>query len=187
MILPVHIIGSSVLRKIADDIDENYPGLSELIQNMYETMYSSDGIGLAAPQVGISIRLFIVDASPLAEDEPELIDFKRTFINAHIVERTGEKTLSNEGCLSIPDIREDVLRYPKITIEYLNEKFEKVTETFTGLKAVIVQHEYDHLDGVLFTDKVSPLRKKFLKKKLEAIAKGKFEYRYKVKLGEKYR
>lgn len=187
MILPVYIIGSSVLRKKAVDVDESYEGLNELIENMYETMSSADGVGLAAPQVGASIRLFIIDASPMAEDDPELIDFKRTFINAKIVEKSGEMTLSNEGCLSIPDIREDVLRYPKITIEYVNEKFEKISETFEGIKAVIVQHEYDHLDGILFTDKVAPLRKKFLKRKLEAIAKGKFPQRYKFKLGEKFR
>ena len=118
---------------------------------------------------------------------PDLIDFKRTFINAHITERSGELTLSNEGCLSIPDIREDILRNPKIIIEYVNENFEKITETFEGITAVIIQHEYDHLDGILFTDKVSPLRKKFLKRKLSTIAKGRFNKKYKVKLGEKYR
>ena len=187
MILPVYIIGSSVLRKKAIDIDENYSGLTELIENMHDTMYSSDGVGLAAPQVGASIRLFIVDGSPMADEEPELKDFKRTFINAHIIEKTGEQTLSNEGCLSIPDIREEISRYTKITIEYINEKFEKITESFEGMPAVIIQHEYDHLEGILFTDKVSALRKKFLNRKLEAIAKGKFNRRYKVKLGEKYR
>lgn len=187
MILPVHIIGSSVLRKKAVDIDENFEGLNELIENMYETMNSAEGIGLAAPQVGVSVRIFIIDASPMGEDEPELMGFKRTFINAQIVERSGEMIFSNEGCLSIPDIREDILRYPKLTIEYVNEKFEKVSETLEGMKAVIVQHEYDHLDGILFTDKVAPLRKKLLKRKLESIAKGKFPQRYKFKLGEKYR
>lgn len=187
MILPVHIIGSSVLRKLAEDIEKDYEGLDELIDNMYETMYHSDGIGLAAPQVGKSIRLFILDASPLAEDYPELDGLKRTFINAHITEKKGEMIQSNEGCLSIPDIREDVMRYPEITIEYMDKDFNKITEHFEGIPAVIVQHEYDHLDGILFTDKVSALRKKFLKKKLANIAKGNFQKRYKVVLGEKYK
>ncbi len=187
MILPVYVIGSSVLRKVSEEIEPNYPGLKELLDNMFETMYSSDGIGLAAPQIGKPIRLFIIDASPLAEDEPELKDFIRIFINAHIIEKTGEMIASNEGCLSIPDIREEVMRYDQVTVEYVNEKFEKQTETFIGIASVIVQHEYDHLDGILFTDKVSPLRKKLLKKKLELIAKGSFTKRYKVILGDKYR
>lgn len=187
MILPVHIIGSSVLRKVAKDISKDYPNLSELIENMYETMYSSDGVGLAAPQIGKSIRLFIIDASPMAEDEPELENFKRTFINAHIVDKSENMISSTEGCLSIPDIREDVSRHESVTIEYVNENFEPVTETLTGMAAVIIQHEYDHLDGILFTDKVSALRKKFLKRKLSLIAKGQFEKRYKYILGEKFR
>jgi len=187
MILPVHIIGSSVLRKVAEDITKDYPDLDKLIENMYETMYSSDGVGLAAPQIGKSIRIFIIDATPMAEEQPELEGLKRTFINAHITKRNGEMTQSNEGCLSIPDIREDVMRYPEITIEYVDENFEKKTEHFEGIPAVIIQHEYDHLDGILFTDKVSALRKKFLKKKLSNIAKGYFTKRYKVVLGEKYK
>lgn len=187
MILPVHIIGSSVLRKVAVDIDKDYQDIKILIENMYDTMHSSDGVGLAAPQTGKSIRLFIVDASPMAEDEPELKDLKKTFINARITEKKGGLTLSNEGCLSIPDIREDVLRYPEITIEYVDENFEKHTEKFEGTAAVIIQHEYDHLEGILFTDKVSALRKKFLKRKLANIAKGSFNRKYKVILGEKYR
>ncbi len=187
MILPVHIIGSSILRKVAEEIPKDYPALSELIENMYETMYSSDGVGLAAPQIGKSIRLFIIDASPMAEDEPELESFKRTFINAHIVEKSDDFTNFTEGCLSIPDVREDVSRHTTVTIEYVNEQFEAVTETFKGTAAVILQHEYDHTDGILFTDKVSPLRKKFLKRKLAQIAKGNFEKRYKFILGQKYR
>jgi peptide deformylase len=187
MILPVHVIGSSVLRKIAEDIEPDYQGVKELIENMYDTMHSSDGVGLAAPQVGKSIRIFIIDTAPMAEDEPELANFKTTFINAHITEKKGEPIVSNEGCLSIPEVREDVLRYPEITIEYVNENFEKKKETFKGIAAVIVQHEYDHLDGILFTDKVPALRKKLLKKRLENIAKGIFKKRYKVVLGEKFR
>ena len=187
MILPVHIIGSSVLRKVAVDIDKDYPDLMKLIENMYETMHSSDGVGLAAPQIGKSIRLFVIDASPMAEENPELEGLKKIFINAHITEKKGDLTLSNEGCLSIPDIREDVMRYPEITIDYVDENFEKHTEKFEGIAAVIIQHEYDHTEGILFTDRVSALRKKFLKRKLAAVAGGSFNKRYKVVLGERYR
>lgn len=187
MIFPVHIIGSAVLRKVAEDIPKDYPGLSELIENMYETMYSSDGVGLAAPQIGKSIRLFIIDAEPMAEENPELKGFKRTFINAHILEKSEDTMRTTEGCLSIPDIHEEVERFTSITIEYVNEDFEPVTETIKGLAAVIMQHEYDHTDGILFTDKVNPLRKKFLKRKLTHIAKGHFNKRYKYILGEKFR
>ena len=187
MILPVHIIGSSVLRKVAEDIPKDYPDLSELIKNMYETMYSSDGVGLAAPQIGKSIRLFIIDASPMAEEEPELENFKRTFINARIIEKSDDMTTFKEGCLSIPEIREDVSRHTSVTIEYVNENFEPVIETFSGTAAIVLQHEYDHTDGILFTDKVSPLRKKFLKRRLSLVAKGNFEKRYKYILGEKFR
>ncbi len=187
MILPVHIIGSSVLRKVAEDISEDYPNLNELIDNMFETMYSSDGVGLAAPQIGKSIRLFVVDAEPMTEEHPELKGFKRVFINAHIVETSEDTMRTTEGCLSIPDIHEEVERFLSITIKYLNEDFKPVTETFTGLAAVVLQHEYDHTDGILFTDKVNLLRKKFLKRKLALIAKGQFEKRYKFILGEKFR
>ena len=187
MILPIQIIGSDVLRKKAIEIDKDYPNLKEFIANMYETMYNSDGIGLAAPQTGKAIRLFIIDASPLGEDEPELANFKRTFINPVITKKSEEKTKSEEGCLSIPDVREDVERHTELTIEYFNEKFEKKTENLKGMAAIILQHEYDHLDGILFTDKVAPLRKRFLKRKLEAIAKGRFVKRYKFILGKKFR
>lgn len=187
MILPIQIIGSEVLRKKAQEIDKDYPNLQEFIENMYETMYSSDGIGLAAPQVGKTIRLFIIDATPMEEDEPELKDFKRTFINPKIIEASEDKTKSEEGCLSIPDVREDVERHTSLTIEYYNENFEKITEKLEGMAAIIIQHEYDHLDGILFTDKISPLRKKLLKRRLEAIAKGRFVRRYKFMLGKKYR
>jgi len=187
MIFPVYIIGSSVLRKVAEDITENYSGLMDLIENMYETMYSSDGVGLAAPQIGKSIRLFIIDAEPMSEEHPELKGFKRAFINAHILEKSEDTMKTTEGCLSIPDIHEDVERFLSVKIKYVNEKFESVTETLTGLAAVILQHEYDHTEGILFTDKVSPLRKKFLKRKLAQIAKGHFDKRYKFILGEKFR
>ena len=187
MVYPIHIIGSSVLRKKADTIDKNYPNIKEFIENMYETMYSSEGVGLAAPQVGKAIRLFVIDAEPMSEDIPELKDFKRTFINPKIIEKSLETTRSEEGCLSIPEVREDVNRHISLTIEYFDENFEKKVENLEGMAAVIIQHEYDHLDGVLFTDKVSALRKKFLKRKLANIAKGNFNRRYKFILGEKYR
>ena len=187
MVYPVHIIGSSVLRKKAVEINKDYPNLKEFIENMYETMYSSDGVGLAAPQVGKAIRLFVIDASPMEEEIPELKGFKRTFIYAQITEKSEDKTRSEEGCLSIPEVREDVARHTSLTIEYFDENFEQKTEKLEGMAAVIIQHEYDHLDGILFTDKVSPLRKKFLKRKLANIAKGNFNRRYKFILGEKFR
>ena len=185
MILPVHIIGSSVLRKVAQDIHFNeYKDLQTLIDDMFETMYSSEGVGLAAPQVGKSIRLFVIDAQAMSEDEPELEGFKKVFINAHILERMGEPYIFNEGCLSIPGLREDVLRLEKIRISYLDENGTAHEDIFEGTKARIIQHEYDHLDGFLFTDRVTPLRRTILKGKLNSISKGKFEAKYKIKLGK---
>ena len=183
MIRPVYIYGSPVLRKTAKDIEPNYPKLKELIDDMFDTMYHSEGIGLAAPQIGISIRLFIIDASPLEDENPEMKDFKRVFINAHIVERTGDTLTFNEGCLSIPNIREDVQRPESVLIKYVDENFEPKEERFEGLAARIIQHEYDHLDGTLFTDKVSPIRKQLLKGKLSAISKGKVSASYRIKIG----
>ncbi len=181
MILPVYVYGSPVLRKVTKDIDEDYEELSVLIENMFETMNQSDGVGLAAPQIGKSIRLFIVDASPLAEDDPELENFKKVFINAHIILEEGEKWEFNEGCLSIPGIREEVKRKPVIRIQYYDKNFEFHNEKYDGIKARIIQHEHDHLNGILFTDKVAPIRKRFLKNKLAAITKGKVEVAYKIK------
>jgi peptide deformylase len=182
MIKPVYVYGSPVLRKVAVNISPDYPKLRELIEDMFETMHNSDGIGLAAPQVGLTIRLFVIDASPLADEHPEMQNFKRVFINAKIVERTGEIITYNEGCLSIPNIREDVDRPESVVIKYVDENFEPKEERFDGLAARIIQHEYDHLDGILFTDKVSALRRQLLKGKLTAIAKGKVSASYKVKL-----
>ncbi len=182
MILPVHIIGSPVLRKTAKEIDKHYNGLETIIFSMFDTMYESDGVGLAAPQIGKSIRLFIIDASPMEEEDSSLKGFKKIFINARITERSGGIVTFEEGCLSIPDFREDIKREDQITIEYYDDNFEFHTEQYSGLAARIIQHEYDHLDGKLFTDKVSPLKKKLIKNKLLAISKGKFEHRYKVKL-----
>lgn len=184
MIRPVYIYGTPVLRKIATDITPDYPNLKELIADMFETMYHSDGIGLAAPQIGISIRLFVIDASPLEEDYPDMKVFKRVFINAHITERTGESVLYNEGCLSLPGLREDVNRESTVVMRYMNENFEEIIERFDGLAARIIQHEYDHLDGILFPDRLSPLRRQILKGKLQGIAKGKFNASYRYKLAD---
>lgn len=182
MIKPVYVYGSPVLRKVATDIASDYPNLKGLVEDMFETMHHSDGIGLAAPQVGLSIRIFVIDASPLADDHPEMKDFRRVFINAHIIERSDEEILYNEGCLSIPNIREDVQRPESILMQYVDENFEPKEERFNGLAARIIQHEYDHLEGVLFTDKVSPIKRQLLKSKLTAISKGKFSASYKVKV-----
>ena len=182
MVYPIVIYGSPMLRKVSKDIDKNYPDLDKLIESMFETMEVSDGIGLAAPQIGKSIRLFIIDASPMAEDDPALEGFRKVFINAKILEETGDKWGFVEGCLSIPDLREEVLRPPNVTIEYYDENFIYHKETYDGVKARIIQHEYDHLDGVLFVDKVSSLKKKLIKGKLNNIAKGKVQAAYKTRL-----
>ncbi len=188
MTLPIVAYGSPVLRKKAVTIDENYPQLQELISNMKETMSGAYGVGLAAPQIGLAIRLFVVDASPFSEDpeldtsEKEFLkSFKRVFINAKIVKEEGEEWLFNEGCLSIPGVRGDVSRKEQITIEYFDENFEKHTEILNGLAARVVQHEYDHIEGVLFTDKLSSLKKRLIKKKLENISKGKIDVEYRMK------
>ncbi len=181
MILPITVFGAQVLRKTADEITSEYPNLQQLIADMFETMHNADGIGLAAPQVDFSIRLFIVDASPLAEDDPALADFKKVFINPVIIERFGEVVAYNEGCLSIPGLREDVKRESQIRMKYLDENWVEHEDVFEGLPARIIQHEYDHLEGVLFTDKISPLRKSLLKSKLIGMTKGKYEAGYKTK------
>lgn len=181
MILPVVAYGDPVLRKLADEIDADYPDLKELIANMFQTMYDAAGVGLAAPQIGKSIRLFIVDASPFEEDEPNLKGFKKVFINPIILEEEGNAWKFNEGCLSIPGIREDVSRKPNITIEYYNEQFELLEETYDGIAARIIQHEYDHIEGKLFIDYLNPLKKQLLKKKLSDISKGNVSVKYKMK------
>lgn len=186
MILPIVAYGDAVLKKVAVDIDKDYPKLKELIDNMFETMYNAKGVGLAAPQVASSIRLFIVDASPFAEDEEnkegtQLKDFKKVFINAKIVKEEGEEWKFNEGCLSIPKIREDVIRKPKLRIQYYDENFKYYDEEYEGVVARVIQHEYDHIDGILFTDRINPLRKRLLKGKLADISKGNVDVDYKMK------
>lgn len=180
MIYPIVVYGHPVLKKVAQDIDRDYPGLQQLISDMFETMYTAEGVGLAAPQIGKSIRLFVIDGAPLADEEPGFADFKKVFINAKITEKSGEIVPMNEGCLSIPNIREEVKRESFIRIQYYDENWNFFDETFDGYKARVIQHEYDHLDGVLFVEKVNPLRKRLIKGKLNDISRGKFEAEYKT-------
>ena len=176
MILPIVAYGDPVLHKVADEIEQSYPGLEALIENMYETMYNAQGVGLAAPQIGRGIRLFVIDASPFAEEGSEEYDvltaLKKTFINPIIVEENGEEWGMEEGCLSIPDVRETVFRQERVVIEYYTEDWELVEETYTGLAARVIQHEYDHIEGVLFTEKIKPLRKRLIKGALGRIERG---------------
>lgn len=186
MILPIVAYGDPVLKKIAEDIGPDYPGLDQLLNDMFDTMYNAKGVGLAAPQIGKSIRLFIVDASPFAEDpdteeEAALAGFRKIFINAQILSEEGESWKFNEGCLSIPKIREDVLRKPKIFIRYQDEQFREHEEHFEGIAARIIQHEYDHIEGKLFTDRISPLRKRLLQGKLNDISRGRVDVDYRMK------
>ncbi|MCB0400985.1 MAG: peptide deformylase [Flavobacteriales bacterium] len=183
MILPIVAYGTPVLRQETEEIDEHYPDLKLLIEDMWETMYASSGVGLAAPQIGKAIRLFVIDASGFNEDgdHPELENFKRVFINPIILEESGKEWKFEEGCLSIPGIREDVSRKPEVTIEYYNEQFELVEEKLDGIAARIIQHEYDHIEGILFTDKINPLRKRLIKGKLNDIAKGNVKVNYRMK------
>lgn len=180
MVYPIVIYGHPLLRKVAEDINKDHPGLDQIIYDLFETMYSSEGVGLAAPQIGKSIRLFVVDGEPAAEDDPDLSGFKKVFLNARILEKSGELKPVTEGCLSIPHLREEVNRESQIRITYYDENWQFHDEIYKGYKARIIQHEYDHLDGILFTDKVSPLKRKLLKGKLNAISKGKFEADYKT-------
>jgi peptide deformylase len=183
MILPIVAYGDPVLRKTGADIDRNYPGLSDLIENMFATLENARGVGLAAPQVGKPIRLFIVDGSPFADDDehPELKGFRKVFINARIVEEKGDEWIYNEGCLSIPMIREDVKRRLSIRMKYVDENFIAHEQTFTGIPARIIQHEYDHIDGKLFIDRINALRRTLLKSRLADITKGNVDIEYKMK------
>lgn len=180
MILPIVAYGDPVLKTKAQPLTKDYPYLSDLIKDMFETMYNAKGVGLAAPQVGYSIRLFIVDGAPFEEDE-EVKNFKQVFINARVVKEKGDRWKFNEGCLSIPGIREDILRMPEIELEYEDENFQKHRKIFRGVVARIIQHEYDHIEGVLFTDRVSAMRRRLLKNSLLNISKGKVEVEYKMK------
>ncbi|WP_417887220.1 peptide deformylase [Zunongwangia sp.] len=191
MILPIVAYGDPVLKKKAKKIDKDYPKLDALIANMWDTMYNAYGVGLAAPQVGLPIRLFVIDASPFAEDDDlteeekkQLKNFKKVFINATIVEEEGDEWAFSEGCLSIPDVREDIFRKPQITIEYLDENLEEHREVFSGLAARVVQHEYDHIEGILFTDKLSNLKKRLIKGRLSKISAGKIKVDYTMRFPE---
>ena len=188
MILPIRAYGDPVLKRMAQDIGPDHPDLDQLIGDVFETMYAANGVGLAAPQIGQSIRLFVIDASPFADDEELeeaertlLAGMKRDFINPYIVEEDGEKWPMEEGCLSIPNIREEVLRQPRIVLEYQNEKFEELEEEFTGFAARVIQHEHDHLDGKLFTDRLPLLRRKLLQGKLRDISMGRTDVSYKMR------
>jgi len=197
MILPIVVYGDPVLRKVGVDIDKNYEGLDELIKNMFETMYNANGVGLAAPQIGKAIRLFVIDTGPFAESEDDEDDeftpeqkkqlqaFKKVFINARILNEEGTDWKFNEGCLSIPKIREDVSRKPNIEIEYFDEKFVKHTEKYDGVIARVIQHEYDHIEGKLFTDIISPFKRKMISGKLADIANGKVSADYKTRVYRK--
>ena len=192
MILPIVGYGDPVLRKVGEEITPDYPNLKEIIANMYETMYNAYGVGLASQQVGLNIRLFVIDTTPFGDDEDlpleeqkHLKGFKRTFINAKMLKEEGELWSFNEGCLSIPDVREDVFRHEKITIEYCDEDFTVKTEVFDGLIARVIQHEYDHNEGILFTDLISTLKRQLVKKKLQNIMDGKTRPDYRMKFCNK--
>ena len=192
MILPIVAYGNPVLKRVADEITSDYPDLSELIENMWETMYAAHGVGLAAPQIGVSIRLFVIDASLFVDEEEmdqeeidTLKDLKKVFINPIIEEEQGELWSFNEGCLSIPDVREDVSRKEEIVVSYLDENFTPQQLKLNGLAARVVQHEYDHIQGVLFTDHLSPLKKRLIKKRLTSISKGSVSVEYRMKFPKK--
>lgn len=181
MILPIVAFGTPVLKQKANTIAKDYPMLDTLIDDMFETMYAANGVGLAAPQVAKSIRLFIVDGSPFSDEDKEMEDFCKVFINPEILSQEGQEWDFNEGCLSIPTIREDISRKSIIRIRYQDQDFNVIEETYDGTKARIIQHEYDHLEGTLFTDYLSPLKKRLLKRKLADVSKGNVKVEYRMK------
>jgi len=193
MILPIVAYGDPILKKEAVEIEKDYPELKTLISNMFDTMYNANGVGLAAPQIGKNLRLFLVDATAYADDYKDskdaddqkdyevLKDFKKAFINPIIIEETGDEWGFEEGCLSIPEVRAEVSRQDTVLIEYYNENWELVEERYDGMAARVIQHEYDHIEGILFTDKINPLRKRLLKRKLNNITKGNIDLKYKMK------
>ena len=192
MIVPIYGYGDPVLRKVGEEISPDYPNLKGIIENMYQTMYNAYGVGLAAPQIGLAIRLFVIDTEPFSdsdgltnEEKDQLKDFKQTFINAKMLVEEGDEWAFNEGCLSIPDVREDVYRNERITLEYYDEDFNKKTQSFDGIIARVIQHEYDHIEGILFTDKISSLKKTLIKKKLQNIMEGKAFPDYRMKFANK--
>ncbi|MDR0733426.1 MAG: peptide deformylase [Dysgonamonadaceae bacterium] len=182
MILPIYLYGHPVLRKVTKDISLDYPGLKPLLDNMFETLYNADGVGLAAPQIGLEDRILVVDMTSLSDREPSFKDFKRVFINAYITEQDGAEEAVEEGCLSIPDIHEQTLRKNRIRISYLDENLQPHDEVFEGYKARVIQHEYDHLEGIMFVDRISGIRKQMIRSKLNKIMKGEVRCHYKVKI-----
>lgn len=206
MIVPIVAYGDSILRKMCEDIPKDFPELENIITNMFDTMHNANGVGLAAPQIGKAIRLFIVETKPFAaededddsdaddreeeftpEERKKLTNFKKIFINAKLIDETGAEWKYNEGCLSIPKIREDVFRKPTVRIQYVDEHFNAFDETYDGLIARVIQHEYDHIEGKLFTDKISPLRRRLIKGRLEDISKGLIDVDYRMKFPNKKR
>ncbi|MDD4141778.1 MAG: peptide deformylase [Bacteroidales bacterium] len=185
MILPIVALGNPILRETASEINKNYPDLHQLIEDMFETMYAAEGVGLAAPQINLSIRLFVIDANPFTEYYPEANGFKRTFINPQIIETDGEEWFFNEGCLSVPDVHEDVARKSKVCLQYCDENFEEKTEWFEGVQARVIQHEYDHLEGKVFVDRLGNITRLLLKKKLNDIKTGHVAHDYKMLFNKK--
>lgn len=185
MILPIYVYGQPVLRKVAEDISPDYPELEELIENMFETMYKAEGVGLAAPQIGLPIRVVVIDLDVLSEEYPEFKNFKKAFINPHILETSGEEVSMDEGCLSLPGIHESVKRKNKIRVKYADENLVEHEEEIEGYLARVMQHEFDHLEGKMFIDHISPLRKQMIKGKLGAMLKGKAHCTYKTKTVKK--
>jgi peptide deformylase len=181
MILPIVAYGDPVLKKVANDIDAEYPNLKQLIEDMENTMEKASGVGLAAPQIGLSIRLFIIDSTLMMDEGEEDKGIREVFINAEMIEETGKEWAFEEGCLSIPDIREDVYRKDTITIKYLDKDFKEHTKTFDGMTARVIQHEYDHIEGILFIDHLKPLKKKLLNKRLRRISEGKIDVKYRMR------
>jgi peptide deformylase len=180
MVLPITAYGHPTLKRVAEDIEPEYPKLKQLIDDMFETMYATSGVGLAAPQVNLPIRLIVMDATAYAEEDPQAKDFKKVLINPEIIEETGEEWVFNEGCLSVPDIREDVSRKPKIRIQYYDENWKFHDETYDSVMGRIIQHEYDHLEGIMFVDRLSNIRKMLLKRKLMDISRGNIDVKYKM-------
>lgn len=181
MILPIYGYGHPVLKKVGEEITPDYPELETLLQNMWDTMYQAEGVGLAAPQIGRAIRLFLVDTKQTREEGKEEEGIKKVFINAQILDETGKNWTYEEGCLSIPHVRGDVDRQAKITIRYQDENFETYEETYEGINARVIQHEYDHIEGVLFTELLKPVKRQLVRRKLEKIRKGAISVSYKMK------
>ncbi len=185
MILPIYAYGQPVLKKVCEDITKDYPDLETLITNMWETMYNAKGVGLAAPQIGKAIRLFIIDTSEALDENDQEEGMKKVFINAHKIEEGGTPSDYEEGCLSIPDVRGDVSRPPQLKLRYMDEKFVEHEEVFTGINARVIQHEYDHIDGILFTEHLKPIKRRLVRRRLDNIRKGNISNDYKMKFSNR--